>query len=387
MAILFRFILPLTALGTIVLLDWFFQGQINLSGRFAVLAKLTETGLFYGGLAWVVWAAANGVFGCIIASPNVEKEGLNASLLRLTARLTGMIGGVAVITIGVSNLGFPVYSLLAGLGVGGLAIALAVRPTLENLIGGIVLFADRPVRVGDFCTFGAFSGNVESIGLRSTQIRGLDRTLIAIPNAKFADMEITNWAQCDRMLIHQYFPLRYETTTDQLRYALARFREMFYAHPRIDPDTIRVRLSSYSDEGFKIEVRVYAFTQEWNDFFAITEDVLLRINDIVREAGTALAVPSQTLYMARDQGLDTERAKSSAERVRSWRRTGKLPFPYFSAARMAELEKTLDYPPRGSVETWSGGTPPAPADTGNGEFLSARPEEVEREKQDDERGR
>jgi MscS family membrane protein len=292
---------------------------------------------------------------------------------------------VIIIAVGASNLGLPIFSLVAGLGVGGLAVALAVRPTLENLIGGIVLFADKPVRVGDFCTFGAYMGTVESIGLRSTQIRALDRTLIAIPNAKLADMEITNWARCDRMLIHQFFTLRFETTPDQLRFTLARVREMFHAHPRIDPDTIRVRFVAYEESGLKIEIRVYAITREWNDFFAITEDVLLRINAIVDEAGTGFARPSRTLYVTRDKGLDEDRTKASTDRVRTWRRTGKLPFPRLSAQRMHELEGTLDYPPRGSVETWAGGTPPEEAPV-SGEFLSAVPEtDREREREEERR--
>lgn len=379
-AILARFVTPLLALGMILFLDAFFEGQINLSGDFSSLTKLVASALFYIGLAWVFWSAANGVFGWIIASPKISNDGLNASLLRLAARLIGLVGAVIIVAIGASNLGLPVYSLIAGLGVGGLAVALAVRPTLENLIGGIVLFADKPVRLGDFCTFGGNMGTVESIGLRSTHIRALDRTLIAIPNAKFADMEITNWARCDRMLIYQTINLRYETTPDQLRYTLVKIREMFHAHPRIDPETVRVRFIGFGDAGFKVEFRVYAVTREWNDFFAITEDVLLRIYTIVDEAGSGIALPSQTLYMARDHGTDAERGKVSAERVRSWRRTGKLPFPRLSAARMAELQGTLDYPPRGSVETWAGGTPPEVAEMPAGEFLSAPPTEPEREK-------
>ena len=383
-AILVRFVSPLAALGTILFLDAFFENQLNLTGDFSALTKLAASALFYVGLAWVFWSAANGVFGWAIASPKISNDGLNASLLRLAARLIGLVGAVIIVAIGAGNLGFPVYSLIAGLGVGGLAVALAVRPTLENLIGGIVLFADKPVRVGDFCTFGGHMGTVESIGLRSTQIRALDRTLIAIPNAKFADMEITNWARCDRMLIHEKFALRYETTPDQLRFTLVRIREMFHAHPRIDPDTVRVRLTGYTNAGFEIEVRVYAVTREWNDFFAIVEDVLLRIYTIVDEAGCGIALPSQTLYVARDHGPDAERGKASAERVRSWRRTGKLPFPRLSAARMAELQGTLDYPPRGSVETWSGGTPPDAPETAAGEFLSAPPEqERDREKEEE----
>ncbi len=166
-------------------------------------------------------------------------------MLRLLARIIGVVVVVGVLATGAQAMGLPVVSVLAGLGIGGLAVALAIRPTLENLIGGFILYLDRPIRVGDFCTFGAQSGTVESIGVRSTQVRAMNRTLITVPNAQFADMQIVNWAACDEMMIEQTIGLRYETDADQLRYVLAKIREMFHAHPRITPDSVRVRLSGY----------------------------------------------------------------------------------------------------------------------------------------------
>jgi MscS family membrane protein len=132
---------------------------------------------------------------------------------------------------------------VAGLGIGGLAVALAVRPTLENLIGGIILYLDKPVRVGDFCSFGDKTGTIESIGLRSTKLRALDRTLVTIPNAALADMQVINWAKCDRMLISTTIGLRYETDSDQLRYIMVEFREMLHTHPNVDSETVRVRFA------------------------------------------------------------------------------------------------------------------------------------------------
>ena len=248
------------------------------------------------------------------------------------------------------GLGLPLYSVVAGLGIGGLAVALAIRPTLENLIGGILLYLDQPVRVGDFCSFGDKTGTVEAIGVRSTKIRALDRTLITIPNAALADMQLINWAKCDRMLINPTIGLRYETENDQLRHVLVKFREMLHAHPKIHSDTVRVRLAGFGQSSLDIDVRIYALTRDWNEFFAIREDVLLRMSEIVKASGSSFAFPSQTLYMGRDGGLDSERGEAAAKEVESWRRAGKLPFPRLAADRMEQLEGTLDYPPLGSVE-------------------------------------
>jgi MscS family membrane protein len=260
------------------------------------------------------------------------------------------VGSVLIFAYGAQELGLPVVGVVAGLGVGGLAVALAIRPTLENLIGGMILFIDKPVRVGDFCSFGDQMGTVEYIGVRSTQIRALDRTLISVPNATFADMEIINWAKCDRMLIQRTIGLRYETESDQLRYVLVNLREMFHSHPKIDRDTVRVRFESHGASSLDIQIRVYTLTREWNEFYAVQEDVLLRVDDIVKESGTGFAFPSQTVYLGRDGGLDKERSEAAKQQVESWRRSGRLPFPSLPTSKIEQLADTLDYPPRGSPD-------------------------------------
>jgi len=231
-----------------------------------------------------------------------------------------------------------------------LAVALAIRPTLENLIGGIVLYLDQPVRVGDFCSFGDKTGTVEAIGVRSTKLRALDRTLITVPNAALADMQLINWAKCDRMLINATIGLRYETENDQLRHVLVKFREMLHAHPKIHSDTVRVRFADFGQSSRDIGVRIYALTQDFNEFHAIREDVLLRMSEIVKESGSSFAFPSQTLYMGHDDGLNSERGETAVKEVESWRKAGRLPFPRLAVDRIEQLEGTLDYPPRGSVE-------------------------------------
>ncbi len=346
---------------------------MNVTGRFDQAVAFTTTLLMYLAAVWIFWLIALTLIEWIILSPKIPDESLDANLLRLGVRIVGLVGGVLILAHGAHELGLPVLGLLAGLGVGGLAVALAIRPTLENLIGGIMLYMDRPVRVGDYCTFGSHTGTVESIGLRSTQIRALDRTIICVPNAIFADMEIINWAKCDRMLILTTIGLRYETEPDQLRYVLAKLREMFHAHPKIDRDTVRVRFVEYGASSFDVEIRVYALTREWNTFYAIREDVLLRVNEIVGESGTSFAFPSTTLYMGRDDDLDTERSHAAVQQVKSWRHSGRLPFPEPAASRIEQLADSLDYPPHGSLDADSSHAPAVEA----AESLSAEPQREE----------
>lgn len=347
---LIRMLSPIALIAVAFLLGDFFDFQINTAGRFSRIVDFGLTALVYLAWAWIFWLASLAIFEAVVLGPKFPDESLDADMLRLIARIVGVVGGVIILSYGAQELGLPVLSLLAGLGIGGLAVALAIRPTLENLIGGFILYMDQPVRVGDFCSFGGQTGKVEKIGIRSTQVRGLDRTLISIPNAQLADMQIVNWARCDQMLIAQKIGLRYETDTDQLRYVLAKMREMFHGHPRIDSETVRVRFADYGASSLDIDIRVYAKTREWNDFFAIKEDILLRIDDIVAQSGTGFAFPSQTLYLGKDEGLDAELGDKAKREVALWRRTSKLPFPRFAASKLEQLDDTLSYPPDGSPD-------------------------------------
>ena len=229
-----------------------------------------------------------------------------------------------------------------------LAVALAVRPTLENAVAGFVLFADKPVRVGEFCAFADKLGTVEQIGLRSVQVRGLDRTVISIPNAEFSQMQITNFSRRDSNLYHKTLGLRYETSADQLRLVLTRLRELLIRHPMVSMDPARVRFAGYGDFALNIEIFAFVHTRDWGEFLAVQEDLNLRIKDIVEGAGSGFAFPSQTIYMERGAGLDAEATTKAEALVRRWRDEDRLPFPEHEAGYRFELANTLDFPPKGS---------------------------------------
>jgi MscS family membrane protein len=334
----------------VALLGPFIENQINTSGDFSNLVDSTTTILIYFSAAWLFWLAIRLLFEWIILSPRIGNESLDANLLRLIAGTLGTIGVIVILAYGGQALGLPILSVFAGLGIGGLAIALAIKPTLENLIGGVVLYVDKPVRVDDFCAFGDKMGTVETIGIRSIQLRALDRTLITVPNAQFVDLELVNWAACNQLMMKETIAVRYETTPDQLRYVLAKLREMLQGHPRLNSKKVRARFSGYGNSSLNITIRVYAKTREWDEFHAIREDILLRIYDVITEAGTGFAFQSHTLYMGKDHGLDEEAGRKAMEQVEAWRRAGQLPFPNPSPEVLESINDTLDFPPRGSPE-------------------------------------
>jgi MscS family membrane protein len=280
----------------------------------------------------------------------VQRRRIDAALLRIVFRLVSVIVLAYLGIYAAEAVGIPIAPLVAGLGVGGLAIALAIRPTLENIIGGLTLFADRPVRVGDFCRYGDEIGTVEQIGLRSTRIRTLERTIVTVPNAEFSQMQLDNFAARDMRLLKTTLGLRYETTPDQLRYVLAELRKLLLGHPKVTPAPARVRFVGYGAYSLDVEIFAYLHCQDQDTFLAIQEDIYLRIADIVTEAGTGFAFPSQTTYLGRDGGVDVERGREAEAKVEDWREHNRLPFPEFDPVTRSKMEDTLDYPPRGAFD-------------------------------------
>jgi MscS family membrane protein len=256
--------------------------------------------------------------------------------------------GLALLAV-LQNVGVNITGILAGLGIGGLAVALAAQKTVENVFGGITLILDQPVRVGDFCRFGDRVGTVEEIGLRSTRIRTLDRTVVAVPNGEFVTLHLENFTRRDRIWLRTTLGLRYETTPDQLRHVLVEIRSMLYAHPRIDPAPARIRFVGFGAHSLDLEIFAYVQTTSFDEFLAVQEDVYLRIMDIVAASGTGFAFPSQTLYLASDTGLDGARARDAEARVRAWRERGDLYLPEFPPERVQALRASLDYPPDGAA--------------------------------------
>jgi MscS family membrane protein len=217
---------------------------------------------------------------------------------------------------------------IAALGLGGLAIALGAQKLFENLIGGVTLVADRPVRIGDFCRFGTALGTVENIGIRSTRIRTLDRTVLTVPNGDFSAMKIENFTSRDRFWFHPTLNLRYETSPEQVRYLLQELRAMLHAHPRVSNEPARVRFIALGAYSIDLEIFAYVYANSYDEFLEVQEDLLLRCMEIVNKSGTGFAFPSQTLYVSRDDGIDAERARTAEEAVRTRRDSGSLHSPF-----------------------------------------------------------
>jgi MscS family membrane protein len=200
------------------------------------------------------------------------------------------------------NLGIDPTPALAGLGVGGIAVALAAQKTLENVIAGASLIFDQAVRVGDSLKMGDVQGTIDHIGLRSTRIRTLDRTVVSVPNSQIANTSLERLSDRDKFWFHPIVGLRYETTPKQLHAVLDGITQLLHEQPGIEAESVRVRFFRLASFSLDIEVFAYLVARDWNHFLEIQEQLLFGLSEVVRNAGTSMAFPSQTMYLASPSG-------------------------------------------------------------------------------------
>jgi MscS family membrane protein len=222
------------------------------------------------------------------------------AVLRLGRRtVDGLIIFIGVLVV-LYTFGVNPTAALAGLGVGGIAVALAAQKTLENVIGGISVIADHVVRVGDTLNIGNTNGVVEDVGLRSTQIRTPDRTLVSVPNGQLANVQLENVSARDRFRFIHYVGLRYETSAAVMRSVVEGMGKLLAGHAAVDPGSIRVRFLRMGGSSLDIEVLAYMLARDWPHFLEIQQELLLKILELVERAGAQIAFPSQTMYLAAD---------------------------------------------------------------------------------------
>ena len=239
--------------------------------------------------------------------------------------------------------GFNVSTLIAGLGVGSIAVALAAQKTLENVIGAITLYTARPIRPGEVCRFGSIKGTVEEIGLRSVTLRTADRTLVTVPNSMFSSADIENFSVRDRIRFFKLLELQMPTP-DQLRAILGEFRSLFAAHPMVRQDTVSIRLADIEAATAVVRLDAGILTRDYQEYLAVAEDLNLRIIEIVHQNGAIFSGPGQVLQIRDFQQAGDDKLEEVQAKLEVWRQGDGLPFPDLSDEEKHRLKSSLEYP-------------------------------------------
>ena len=295
-ALLLRMRGPFTLGWTLVLL----LGGLYFLGLYAPAAEFAVQVLEAGAIVAFFWATLRAitVAGDVLAEEPWATANAGArSFLHFSVRF----GRIFVIGMGflaaLAALGIPVNNVLAGLGIGGIAIAFAAQKTVENFFGAISIGVDQPLRVDDYVRVGGVEGTVEKIGLRSTRIRTLDRSIVSIPNGKLADMQIETFAERDRIRLAATVNLAYGTTAAQVREVVAGGETVLRAHPKIWPDAVVVRFLGFAESSLSVELMAWFRTTDYGEFRDIRQEVLLDLMEVVENAGTTFAIPNRTVHL------------------------------------------------------------------------------------------
>jgi len=220
------------------------------------------------------------------------------SMLRFTRWVVHLLVIFAGALVTLHYFGVNATAALAGLGVGGIAVALAAQKTLENVIGGVSLICDRAVRVGDVIKAGDTVGTVDDIGLRSTKIRTSDRTVVTVPNGHIANMTLESLSSRDKFWFHPILALRYGTTSPQMCAVLEGLRSLLRESRNLETASARVRFLRFGPSSFDVEIFAYVLARDWSQFLEVQENLLLRIIDCVESSGVQFAFPPQTMLVS-----------------------------------------------------------------------------------------
>jgi MscS family membrane protein len=268
------------------------------------LGKITETLIMIVGLVWLAFLVNRRIEDYF--KKRMERQGHlgSTAILRPVRGLVDVVFVIIGLIIGLHSFGINPSAFLAGLGVGGIAVALAAQKTLENVIGGASLILDEAVRVGDSFKIGDIVGTVEAVGLRSTRVRTLDRTLVTIPNGQMATMTLENYSARDNFWLRHLVGLTYDTEPSSLSAVLAAVRELLSQDSRVLPASVRVRFLRFSESSLELEIFAYVLARDWSHFLQIQEDLLIQIRQVINSNGAEIAYPVRTIHVKNKRRLE-----------------------------------------------------------------------------------
>jgi len=270
---------------------------LDLNTRVAGFLEAVARGLVLLALFWGVLRVIRLVQERVANAVWASGDGQQArTLIPLLGNILRVTLALIAVLVALSQFGYPVGTLLAGLGIGGIAVALAGQKTVEHLFGSVSLAADKAFRVGDWVRAGTTEGTIERIGLRSTSFRTNDRTVVSIPNGRLADERIETFGERDRIFLRTDVDVTYGTSTGEIDAIRDAIEARIRAHPKHWPGAVRVHVVALTDSAIRLRVFAWFDTPDWGEFLDIRHRLLLDFIDIVEQHGSSMAFPSRTIY-------------------------------------------------------------------------------------------
>ena len=257
---------------------------LRISGTPRVVITFVQTGALYLSAAWLSMIGAGLLADAIVVSERLRQQSLDSQLVKLGMRFAGIAIAIGLLVQGSYELGFPAYSVLAGLGVGGLAVALAARDSLANLFGSMLIMIEKPFRVGHVVRVAGSEGTVEDVGFRSTRVRTSDNSLISIPNNSVVNATVENLSL--RMMRRQRFLIQvtYDTSREKLEELIASIKQAIADHPMTNKTNFNVKFNDFGESSLNILVYFYLETTNYSAELEAREEILLRIMDVAKQS-------------------------------------------------------------------------------------------------------
>lgn len=247
------------------------------------------------------------IFRKVNSHLNIEFDQIVIPFLSKALRFVIIAIGFSMV---IQEFGYNVNSLVAGLGLGGLAVALAAQDALSNFFGGIIIIMEKPFSIDDWIKTPSVEGTVEDISFRSTTIRTFAQAAVVVPNATLVKEPITNWSKMGKRQITFQLQIAYDTPADKLHEVVQKINDMLHAHPDIHPETIFVTFDEFDTYSYNIFLYFFTKTTNWGEYLSVKQAINFTILDIIEEAGVALAYPSHMLYVSSEDELTTVQEKA-----------------------------------------------------------------------------
>lgn len=247
--------------------------------------------------AWFLWRLIDGLAAYFRARAAQTESALDDQLVPFIAKTLKIFTVITALLVIAQNMGYSISGLIASLGIGGIAVAMAAKDTLANVFGSVMILIDRPFSVGDWIKTSDFEGVVEEIGFRSTRVRTFEHTLVNVPNSLLANMVVDNIDARSKRRVKMRIGLTYATTPEKMQQAISGIEGILAAHPGVDQQFSMVKFDEFADSSLSIFLYYFSATKEWATYLQVRQEVNMQIMQLLDSLGLEFAFPSRSIYL------------------------------------------------------------------------------------------